>query len=453
MNVGRVLVRQIPVTKKFQLFAIAAVVGLSFAVQTASMKTASAQTDIRISGAQVGFPIAVPKLCDGGDAAEFAQAIPDRMIKNFQISGLFRVLNPSTYVENEGRCMRPEDVAYSDWSVISADGLVRGQVERDGSRLKIQLYLHDVQQQQTKVGKQYEVDASEANKAADRFTNEVIKYFTGELGMFGTKITFVSRVGRFKELFVMDVDGSNVRQLTRDKGLAMSPSWSPRGDRIVYTSYVTRRPELYVTSAEGGTGTRITDREGLELGAEFSPDASSIVAGATVSGISKIAVFDLKGTLLRRLTASSSIDVSPTYSPDGSQIAFCSNRAGGPQVYLMSPDGSGIHRASFTESNYCTSPQFSPKGDKLAFVCRTGGGANHIFVASTSGGAAQQLTYAGNNEDPTWSPDGRYLAISSTLGKGNTRSIAILSLANGQMTQISFAKSEDSQPSWSPRLD
>ncbi len=413
---------------------------------------ASAQTDIRITGAQLGFPIAVPKLCDAGSAEDSAAGIPARMIKNLQISGLFKVLNPDTYVENAGRCLKTEEVAYSDWSVIAADGLVRGQVERSGSGLKVQLYLHDVTKQTAVLGKQYEVEGNDFNKVADRFTNEVIKYFTGELGMFGTRIAYVSRVGRFKELFVMDVDGSNVKQLTRDKGLAISPSWSPAGDRIVYTSYVTRRPEIYVTTQEGGTGSRITDREGLELGAEFSPDASSIVAGATVAGISQIALFDLNGRLLRRLTASSAIDVSPTFAPNGAGIAFCSNRAGGPQIYVMNTDGSGARRISFTSSNYCTSPQYSPKGDKLAYVCRVGG-LNQIFVSAADGSSPSQLTFAGNNEDPSWSPDGRYLAISANLGQGGARSIAILSLATGGMTQVSFSKSEDSQPVWSPRFE
>jgi TolB protein len=411
-----------------------------------------AQTDIRITGAQVGFPIAVQKLCDAESSEAEASSIPERMMRNFQISGFFRVLNPATFLDNSGKCIKPEEVAYSDWSVISAEGLVRGQIEKAGSKYRVQLFLHNVQQQKPVLGKQYEVEESEIPKVADRFSNEVIKYFTGEYGIFGTKIAYVSKVGRFKELFVMDVDGTNIKQLTKERGLAISPSFSPTGDRIVYTSYVTRRPEIYTISPEGGRAQRITDREGLELGAEFTRDGQAIIAGATVSGISKIILFDMRGQVIKRLTSSGSIDVSPTYSMNGSTVAFCSNRAGGPQIYTMTPDGAGVKRISYTSSTYCTSPQYSPKGDKLAYICRVGG-QNQVFVSSVDGSNPVQMTFAGNNEDPAWSPDGRYLAISSTIGKGGAKNIAILSLINAQMTQISFSNAEDSQPAWSSAVE
>lgn len=413
---------------------------------------AAAQTDIRITGAQSGFPVALPQLCDAGDAGAEAKKIPGILRNNLQVSGFFTVLKPATYVETPGKCDIDGQVAFSDWSVINAEGVVKGDVERSGSKLIVRLYLHDVQQKRAVVGKKYEVDAQDAEKVAHKFANEVIGYFTGTKGIFGSRIAYVSRMGRFKELFIMDVNGSNSQQLTWDKGLAMSPAWSPTGDRLVYTSYKTRKPELYIMSPGVGKGKQLTKRPGLELGAEFSPDGTRLISAASVSGVSKIAMFDLKGRLLRRLTASSSIDVSPSWSPDGKRVAYCSNRAGGPQIYVMAADGSSPRRISYANSSYCTSPAWSPKGDKIAFVCRVKGAANQIFIGSPSGGTASQVTYAGNNEDPAWSPDGRYLAISSTAGRG-PRSINLLSLQTGQMSQITTAKQEHSQPAWSVVVD
>lgn len=428
--------------KKFCLFAFA-----SFCLFASPVL---AQTDIKISGAQTGFPVAVPRLCDNGVGTEVASKIAQVIAKDLQIAGIFKVLNQDSYVEQAGKCGGPEQVAYSDWSVIGAEGLVKGEIRSGSQGLEVNMYLHDVQQKKPVVGKKYEGTTEDASRIAHKFANEIIKFFTGELGVFGTRLAYVSKVGRFKEIFIMDVDGSNVRQLTRDNGLAMSPSWSPAGDKLVYTSYRTRKPELYTMSPDGGSPRQLTDRQGLEIGAKFSPDGSSILTSAAINGVSKLVRLDLSGRIVSRLTDSGSdaIDVSPSYSPDGSRVAFCSNRSGGPQIYLMSASGGEAKRFSFANSNYCTSPAWSPKGDKIAYVCRAGG--NQIFIASPNGGPVTQLTYAGDNEDPNWSPDGRFLAYSSNFG-GGPRNIAIISMLGGTPTRITFARSEDGQPAWSPR--
>ena len=183
---------------------------------------ARAQTDIHIAGAQAGFPVAVPQLCDGGGASDVAARIPELVSKDLQISGLFKLLNPSTFIESPGKCGGVSSVAYSDWSVIGADGLVRGQVQLTGAVVRAELYLLDVAQQKAVIGKRYESDSSDYAKIAHRFANEIIGYFTGQKGVFGTRISYVSKLGRFKELFVMDLDGSNQRQLTHDKGIVLS---------------------------------------------------------------------------------------------------------------------------------------------------------------------------------------------------------------------------------------
>ena len=434
-------------SKYFSLFLLFALVSFGL-----SGSVAVAQTDLRITGAQVGFPVAVPTLCELSESSDASKTLIKTLTRDLQVSGYFKVLDPASFVETPGKCNVDSGLAYSDWSVISAEGLVKGDIARAGNTVTIRLYLHDVLQQRAVIGKKYEVDVTEVDRIAHRFANEIIGYFTGEKGVFGSKIAFVNRMGRFKELFVMDMDGSNQEQLTFDKGLVLSPAWSPSGDQILYTSYATRKPDLYMNALGIRRPRRITNRGGLELGAEFSPDGTKIVSASSVSGITKIVLFDLRGKLLGRLTSSSSIDVSPTYSPDGRHITFCSNRGGGPQIYVMSPDGTNVRRVSFADSSYCTSPAWSPKGDKIAFVCRSARGSHQIYIGPTSGGPATQLTYSGNNEDPAWSPDGRYLAISSTKD-GGPRSLYLLSLQSGQMTRLTAARREHSQPAWSARLE
>jgi len=425
---------------------------LIFTILLGLVNTASAQTDLHISGYKTGFPIAIPQLCDQGGSQDAVTSIPQIITKNLQLSGLFRVLSPSTFVEEPGKCLGPNEIGFSDWSVIGAEGLIKGEATVNGSVMTVRLYLYDVLQRKAVIGKQYTADTGDFRRVAHRFSNEVMSFFTGDKGIFGTKVAFVSKVGRFKELFIMDLDGSNLLQLTRDKALAVSPSWSPTGDKIVFTSYRSRKPDLYYIAPDGGAPRQITEREGLEIGAHFVENGTQVLASAVVKGGTNLVLFDLEGKLLRRVTRGSAIDVSPSVSPSGKELAFCSNRSGGPQIYVMPYDGSErARRISYTDSNYCTSPAWSPKGDKIAFVCRTGRG-NQIFVASPEGGTAYQLTFQGNNEDPDWSPDGRYILFSSTLGGRGVRNIALVPLVGGTPTQLTFSKSEDGQPAWSPLL-
>ena len=413
---------------------------------------AQAQTDIRVSGPQAGFPVAIPKLCNAGEAQEQASLIADVISKDLDLSGYFKIIQSSAYIETEAKCGSPESVAYSDWSIIGAEGLVRGSIhwQSDQDAFVVELYLHDVLRQKPVLGKRYTSSGDKIRGVAHAFANEVMAFFTGSTGIFGTRVAYVSRVGRFKELFVMDLDGENVRELTSDRGLVVSPSWSPDGKTILYTSYKTRQPELYSMSPEGSVARQLTKREGLEIGATFSPDGSQIAVGASSSGVTNIVLFNPSGQMRAKLTNGSGIDVSPSWSPDGSQIAFCSNRAGGPQIYVMNSDGRNPRRLSFTGRPYCTSPSLSPKGDRIAFVCQEGG--NNLYVVPANGGNATQLTFAGYNEDPSWSPDGSYLLFSTDFGKGGARNLAIMSLSTSKVKQITFSKSENGQPAWSPAM-
>lgn len=411
-----------------------------------------AQTEMVVSGAQVGFPVAITELCDRTQKRDASVKIPKTITKNLTISGLFKILDPSTFLESPGSCKGPEGFAYSDWTVIGTEGLVRGEIrEISGDKIQVDLYLYDVLQQKPVIARRYSGSNSDFSMMAHRFSNEILLYFTGEKGVFGTRIAYVGTVGRFKELFVVDLDGSNNTQLTNAKGLIFSPSWSEKGDRLVYTSYQSRVPDLYIMGLNGSRVSRITNRPGLEVGAKFIDSDNNLISSASYSGISKLVKFDLKGQVINKITTGSSIDVSPSYSPDKSQIAFCSNRAGGPQIFTMSSDGSNVKRISFVDSKYCTSPAWSPKGDKIVFVCSRGG--FQLFMSDPHGNNVVQLTFSGDNEDPSWSPDGRFITYSSTNLGGGKRQLGILSLLGGRPVRIDGTIQDASQPAWSPSID
>lgn len=410
---------------------------------------AYSQTDILVSGASQLVPIATPQLCNEGGVIESDREIPKLIARDLDLSGYFRIVPPTSYIETPGKCGGASNIAYSDWTSIGSDFVVRGIIRGNGDRIQTQLFLIDAFKQAAVLGKEYEGSAEDAPMMAHKFANEILKFFTGELGPFGSKIVFSMKVGRFKELAVMDMDGSNIRQLTSDKGLAKSAAWGPDGRTVAYTNYKLRQPDLFTMDVFSRAIKQITNDTAMEIGPHFLSDGNIIAAKTEGSG-SSLVVYDRSGKMTQKLIAGGgAINVSPSYSPDRSQMVFCSDRGGSPQIYLAAGDGSGAKRISFASSNYCTSPEWSPKGDKIAYVCRADGGFN-VFVSAPDGTNPLQLTTYGNNEDPDWSPDGRYLVFSSTAGRG-VASLAIIRADGKGFRQLTNARNGDTEPTWGPR--
>lgn len=415
----------------------------------------AAQTQITVSGAGRLIPIAIQKVCDrtatasaSDKVAEIGQAIE----RNLTLSGFFQVLDRNSFIESPPKCAGASDFAYSDWSVIGSEGLVRGLATVQGQQLTVQLFLHDVVKQQVVLAKEYVGTVDQARRMAHRFSNEIMKFFTGQPGIFGTQIAYSSRIGRFKELMIMDLDGSNVRQLTSERGLALSPSWNRDGTQIVYTAYRNRMPDLFRIDPVTRAITQISRGPALEIGGRFFP-AGGYLVSRSMGDDSDLVVLGEDGTMLRRLSPpNGALDVSPVLSPDGRQLLFVSNRAGGPQVYLQDLEGGGPpRRVSFATSNYCTSPAWSPRGDQIAFVCRADAGFQ-MFIARPDGREQLQLTGGRDNEDPDFSPDGRYLVFATTQFTPGTFALAMMKTDGTGLRQLTTPRGGDFEPSWSPIL-
>jgi TolB protein len=276
---------------------------------------------------------------------------------------------------------------------------------------------------------------------AHRFADQIMLSLTGELGPFSSKIAFVSNRGngRAKELFITDLTGTDVEQVTRDYRINLGPSWNPSGTALVYASYKQGGPYPYRLDLLSGQASRLYSTVGYS--SRWSPDGSMIAVSLEQQGNSDLYLISPEGRLIRRLTESSDIDVSPAWSPDSQQIAFCSNRSGGPQIYVMNVNGGSVRRLTF-RGDYNTSPAWSPKGDRIAYTSRAGG--FRIMTVGVSGGDPQEIS-AG--EDPSWSPDGRYLVF-STRGR-----LRIASKDGRSVKQLTGGGGDDTSPAWSARLE
>ena len=394
------------------------------------------------------LPIAIPPFKnltpESGDEAlgwKLGQVLAD----DLGVTGLFRILDPVTFLEDplQGG-LEPEDIDFRDWTAIGAETLIKGGFRVEGEQLEIEARLFVVVQGAMAVGKKYTVKLDDYRQVSHNFANEVLKSLSGESGIFDTQIAFISSRRGNKEIFVMDYDGFNVRQLTRNGSTNLKPAWSPDGARLSFTSFQQGQPSLYMLELAQAKVQSFGLSAEVATGGVWSPDGSLMTAVLSRAGNADLYLLDPDGQILRRLTDHFAIDVDPAWSPDGESIAFTSNRSGSPQVHLMKVSGQEVQRLTF-EGNYNSGPAWSPRGDQIVFSSLANGRFD-IFLIHPDGSGLLQLTRnAGDNTDPVWSPDGRLIAFTST--RSGREAIYVMNTVGQFVRRLQPGET----PAWSPR--
>jgi TolB protein len=338
------------------------------------------------------------------------------------------------------------------WAAGQPEGavaVVGGKLTVNGDAIRLSGEVRDLPLRRPILSKEYRGRIHDWRALVHRFADDIVLHFTGEPGIASTRIAFVAKSGRTKELFVMDYDGANVRPLTNDRSIAQSPAWSPDGSLLLFTSYRGGRgPRLFVVQDEGGRPYLVSGRPGLNTSGSYSPNGREIVCSLSQDGNAEIYVLDARGGSPRRLTQHRAIDTSPTWSPTGREIAFTSDRGGSPQIYVMGQEGGNLRRLTY-EVSYTDSPSWSPKGDRIAFVSRTGSGFD-IYVCRADGRDARLVVSGGSNENPRWSPDGRHIVFASDRGGGGFK-LYVSDLDGAAPRPLDTGGRDVSSPAWSPR--
>jgi TolB protein len=407
------------------------------------------------------FPIAITDLVNLDDPDEDSDDYvdlnngPKTLIKDLKSTGIFDILDPVMFLEDpEKRGIKRDAINFDDWTVIGAEGLVKGgyRLKEDGT-LAVEMRLFDTYQEQLIIGKRYVGAKDDMERIMHRFANEILLKFTGERGIFGSKISYVQNIKGYKEIFIMDFDGGNNIQITRDFSINIAPSWSPDGMKLSYTSYKRGNPDLVISDFVKRELFYLSKRNGLNLGAEWSHSGEELVLAMNNGNNSDIYVIDaLTSTVIKRLTDYWGIDVSPTWSPDDRKVAFTSDRGGNPNIYVVKVRTRKIERLTFN-GKYNASPSWSPQGDKIVFCGRTEEDKLfNIFTINPDGTDLEQLTGgSGNNENPSWSPDGRQITFSSN--RNGSYDIYVMNSDGGNIKQLTFAEGDATYPAWSPRLE
>lgn len=209
------------------------------------------------------------------------------------------------------------------------------------------------------------------------------------------------------DIFMADLDGKIVKQLTHSKGYDAEATLSPDGKKMIYTSDKDGDIELYIMDLASGKEKRITHAVGYDGGAWFSPDGRKIIwrasRPATEAAIKEykdllaenlvaptnmeVFVADADGRNARQVTSYGQANWAPAYMPDSKHIIFASNheyKRGFPfNLYTINEDGTNLQKIS-RDKGFDAFPMFSPNGKKIVFCSnRNNGGTRdtNVFVA------------------------------------------------------------------------
>lgn len=409
------------------------------------------QIGLKITGAaQRQIPIAVPPLKitgqSSGDSKAAADLIRAVVSADLTYSGLFNVLPPSLY---ESLPSAPGHVPLRDFAAIGAQGVVQGNVGADPNAaggLVVEGIIFDSKSEALIAGKRYRGSRALARDIAHRIANDVMVAYTGRTGVSLTRIVVVGRAGGGKEIFVMDHDGADLKQITKNGSLNLSPAWSPDGRRLAFVSYRQGNPRLYIYSGDDGS-LKDASPPGSELcvAPDWSPDGRQIAFSSSSSGDSEIFLLDVATSRSRQITFNRGSDTSPAWSPSGREIAFTSDRSGRPQIYVMDAEGANVRRLT-NDGTYNDSAAWSPSGDRIVFVSRIEGRFDILLLDITTGRVSRLTQNAGNNENPRWSPDGRHIVFSSN--RSGSYKIHTMD-ADGNRQEELRTPMEATMPDWS----
>lgn len=390
-------------------------------------------------------PFAVPYFSDKNkpDTVEKSDRdMADLLAKALEFHGFISVISPERYDGSRN----------TDWLNLGADFVIITDYRVSGDIISFEFRLLDISEGKILIGKRYKGPKTIREKMILRFCDEVIYQLTGEWGISLTNIAFSAEVpGGYKEIFVADVLGRNIKQITGHKNLAVSPKFSPDGTLLAYTSYHPGNPNLYITNWQEAKVTRAISRhQGLNLAPAWSPDGKTMIVTLSKDGNPDLYLINTEGVILNRLTKDTGINVSPSWSPDGKNIAFVSDRSGTPQIYIMNVKTKSVKRITF-QGNDNSEPSWSPDGEWIAYSGLYEG-KYQIFTIKPEGGQPLQLTwYRDDHESPSWSPDSRQIVF--TRRHKDAKEICTIFRNGTGFRTLFHLPGQQSTPEWSTRMN
>jgi eukaryotic-like serine/threonine-protein kinase len=279
------------------------------------------------------------------------------------------------------------------------------------------------------------------------------------------QVAFASTRSGISQIYLVNIDGTDELQITNVEAGACQPSWSPDGTQLVFISPCVGRGEfyetiynessLYLINADGTGLKQLTPAPGSDFEPAWSPDGTRIAFTSVREGFRQIYSLDLDSLDISLLTSTTdAIESSqPAWSPDGRRIAYMVRRVGAYQVWAMTDTGQeAVQLARSGQQLWDFLPAWSADGKTVYFSQRREGPFRPWLMKVNYEDLSQdprRLDFITPIEDVSISPDGLWIAFEGMAPDGN-RDIYFITVAGSGRTRLTTDPRIDFDPAWRP---
>ena len=264
-------------------------------------------------------------------------------------------------------------------------------------------------------------------------------------------VFYSNRDSGYNDVYLLEVDTSNIVRLTQGQSNFFSGPFSPDGAQVLFTGFGLTHSYIGVMNADGSGQLELTNLpDSDEAFPAWSPSGKQIAFTSRRDSNNEIYIMNADGSDPKRITNSPKDDFAPAWSPDGSKIAFVSdrdNQTGIYSLYIMNVDGSNVIRLTNDDSiDY--SPDWSPDGMEIIYYSIRDGQAD-IYIINVGNSEEMNLTNTPADEyAPRWSPDGSQIAF-QTNRDGNWE-IYLMDMDGSNLINLTKDPADDQSPYWKP---
>jgi Tol biopolymer transport system component len=204
-------------------------------------------------------------------------------------------------------------------------------------------------------------------------------------------------------------------------GLVIAACGGRNESTITFTRYTGTSGNVFAMNADGSNERQVTSANGVQAHSTLTPDGATVVYSQVNANNSSIMSVPQAGGTPTELNRGSDWSLVPNVSPDGARIAFTSDVDGNYEIYTMTIDGSDVQQLTFTDPPIQhVGPKYSPDGLLILYATDEDeidpANEQDIWVMPTNGGAATRLTNTINDrESRGWSPDGMQIVTQTVV--------------------------------------
>lgn len=229
------------------------------------------------------------------------------------------------------------------------------------------------------------------------------------------------------------------------------PSLSPDGKRMVYITAIAGREQLFIMNVDGSGVVQVTHDDADHEDPAWSPDGKSIAFVYLKDGLEMISLMNIDGTGVQFLTPKNVRAIHPNWSPDGTKLAYCTDDDLAPprkndadiQVFDMATR----RITTLITGGVNTYPAWSPDAKQLAFRRMLGEMNSEVFVANADGSGARNLTnHPAFDGWPAWSPDGTQISFASN--RNANYQIFVMKVDGSDVRLLANTEGRATAPQW-----